>query len=97
MNMEVLKVRIIKAQKPSYWYADLIGQVFEVYLDEIHNKFIMKSDYDRGNNAAWGIISPEDCEVIRENFFDAIRNDPEMTQEQKDYWLAMEQPKEQRQ
>jgi len=26
----------------------------------------------------------------QENFFDAVRNDPEMSQENKDYWLLME-------
>lgn len=64
--MEVSKVKILKAKRPGYWYADLIGQVFEVYWNEIHNEFIVKADYDRGGSAVWGIISPEDCEVINE-------------------------------
>ena len=32
----------------------------------------------------------ENTEIAQENFFDAVRTDTEMTQEQKDYWLAME-------
>jgi uncharacterized phage-like protein YoqJ len=30
----------------------------------------------------------------QENFFDAVRNDPTMSQEMKDYWLAQEPKKE---
>jgi hypothetical protein len=32
-------------------------------------------------------------DIPQENFFDAVRNDPTMSQEMKDYWLAQE-PKE---
>lgn len=29
---------------------------------------------------------------LQESFQDAVRNDPDMTEEQKDYWLSMSQP-----
>ena len=32
----------------------------------------------------------ENTEIAQENFFDAVRTDTEMSQEQKDHWLAME-------
>jgi hypothetical protein len=34
--------------------------------------------------------NPTDGAIPQENFFDAVRNDPTMTQELKDYWLAQE-------
>lgn len=31
-------------------------------------------------------------EQVQENFFDAVENDPDMTPEQKEYWLAQKPP-----
>lgn len=30
--------------------------------------------------------------IVKENFFDAVRSDPYMTPEQKEFWLAQESP-----
>lgn len=31
-------------------------------------------------------------EQVQENFFDAVENDPDMTPEQKEYWLSQSRP-----
>ena len=51
-----MKVKIIKSENQSYWYADKIGEVFEV--DENFNssnyRVILK----------WNYISKSDCEIV---------------------------------
>ena len=51
-----MKVKIIKSENQSYWYADKIGEVFEV--DENFNsrnyRVILKGNY----------ISKSDCEIV---------------------------------
>ena len=53
-----MKIKIIKSEKPSYWYAGKIGQIFEVEECNIYNYRIVESDY---------YISKSDCEILKEN------------------------------
>lgn len=59
--------------------------VVEYILDDLEKRGKIKRDPDtrqiRVVGGKWS-YEPE-----QENFFDAVRNDPEMTPEQKSYWL----------
>jgi len=58
--METIKVRVTKAE-PSYWYADRIGEVFEVYT---YNA-TMYALIDGG-----GGINKSDCEIVEPSLND---------------------------
>ncbi len=57
-------VQIIKSEKDSYWYAECIGEIFEVVEDDSIEVYVLQEDienaYDIGNRH----ISKEDCKVI---------------------------------
>jgi hypothetical protein len=56
-----MKVKIIKARKPSYWYAKKIGKVFFVHEYD-------RTDYlaTTGERAGIGCIKKKDCIVIKQ-------------------------------
>ncbi len=61
--MEIIKVKIKKASKPTYWYADMVGSVLECYHHGRHFSVI--------NNDFCGVrhfIIREDVEIIKESF-----------------------------
>ena len=70
--MKIVKVRIKKASKPTYWYADMIGSVFECYEHNSHISIINNSDFNRKHydNIFYTMhcISKEDLEIIKESF-----------------------------
>lgn len=56
--MKKLKVKVTKASLPDYWYADKIGEIFEVE-DATDDEWRM---YDKDG---WGLcIGKEDSEVV---------------------------------
>ena len=62
-----MKVKIIKSEKPSYWYANKIGEVFEV--DENFNS----SNYRV--MLKWNYISKSDCEIVENELSDNTEED----------------------
>lgn len=52
-----MKVKILKAEKDSYWYADKIGQEFKVTEWFDKEKFAVKDEVLR-------LISKSDCEIV---------------------------------
>ena len=56
--MRILKVEVIKADSPSYWYSGLEGETFTVY--DNRRDYILKEDYDRGHHAIWRHLEKED-------------------------------------
>jgi hypothetical protein len=56
-----VKVRIIKASKPTYWYADRIGEEYEAVLHEPDDL-----DYEVVGevNGFYCFIGVDDCEVV---------------------------------
>lgn len=61
-----MKVRIIQAGGPNYWYAKMIGQVVEVEKDEE-----LKDHYNAGSLSKYGmsgtgVIFADDCVVVEE-------------------------------
>jgi hypothetical protein len=57
-----MKVKIIKASKPTYWYADKVGRVFEV-CNCWHPGGEEKYD-TVGRNGEHLAIDKADCEVV---------------------------------
>jgi hypothetical protein len=57
--METIKVRITKAE-PSYWYADKIGQVFQVISENYENYRISQTR----------CICKKDCEIVEPSLND---------------------------
>ena len=59
-----MKVRIIKASEPTYWYANKIGKVFSVHNDPhpIHGYLTIKKE---ANPFCRGFIGKDDCEVVQ--------------------------------
>lgn len=70
--MKVVKVRIKKASKPTYWYADIIGSVLECYHHGRHFSVINNSDFNKKYyGISYGVlhfIELEDAEIIKESF-----------------------------
>jgi hypothetical protein len=55
-----MKVRIIKASKPTYWYAGRIGETFEIRDKRgIDGDYVVVGDDYRG-------IKKSDCEVVEQ-------------------------------
>ena len=64
--MESLKVKVIKASKPSFWYADKIGEIFEIDR-KLYDKgyYWCTSEQDvKINNVSFNSFKSEDVEVI---------------------------------
>jgi len=57
--MRITEVQILRAGKPTYWYAGLKGSIFTVY--DNRRDYILKEDYDRGYHAAWRHIDKDEC------------------------------------
>ncbi len=55
-------VQIIKSEKDSYWYAECIGEIFEV-VDHNKTVYILSEDYVH-TDFYWRRIRKEDCKVI---------------------------------
>ena len=43
--MEIVKVIITKSSKPTYWYANKIGQIFECYQRGSNTFQVVKSEF----------------------------------------------------
>lgn len=54
VNAEIITVRVIKAQKPYYWYAGHIGETFRVFQ---HGDLYFIVGYE-------GVLDVTDCEVV---------------------------------
>lgn len=66
-----MKVKVIKSSKESYWYADKIGEVFDVYLNEEHKEM---GEYSLLDGSAFiclkdAIIQPEEDTTISAEHF----------------------------
>ena len=61
-----MKVKIIKSEKPTYWYADKIGQTFEV-------KDYNNTDYRKVGSGYY--ISKSDCEIVENELSDNTEED----------------------
>ena len=60
--MRSCTVRITKCDEPLAWYADKVGEVFEVYY--VIHKYMTKESYD--NDHYWKFIYFNDCEEVGE-------------------------------
>ena len=63
--MQHLIVRIIKCDEPAAWYADLVGETFDVYPYD-SDSYVLKKDYDRGNDQLWRHIKKDEVERIED-------------------------------
>lgn len=54
-KLETVHVKITGIPGPTAWYADSVGEVFEVYKDR--RNYIVKEDYDAGDHVIWRLIS----------------------------------------
>lgn len=63
-----MKIRIVKASKPTYWYADKIGEVFEVVSEGVNcntnEPYYVIFDEDREDRMH---VYKEDCEEVIEH------------------------------
>lgn len=62
LKNNIMKVRIIKSQKPNYWYVNEIGKCFDVL--EYGDK-----DYSIPDG---GLIAKDDCEIVTETKDDKL-------------------------
>jgi len=69
--MEIVKVRIKKASKPTYWYADMVGSILEYYHRGRNFSVINNSDFNKKYyGISYGVlhfIILEDAEIIKES------------------------------
>jgi len=62
--MKAITVRITKARD---WYADKLGEIFEVYSSRYGHFYLLKQDYDKGvRYSSWHFIRREDCVEVEE-------------------------------
>ncbi len=59
-----MKIRITKASKPTYWYADKIGEVFDVVEHPSMSEKYRTDEWDEYGGR--GLVNKCDCEVINE-------------------------------
>jgi len=65
--MKTVRVKITGSTSALAWYADLVGQVFEVYDGGVYRlDYILKEDYDKGHSAPWRHISKDDCVEVED-------------------------------
>ena len=55
-----MKVKIIKSSKPTYWYADLIGNVFNVEYFNSRDYLVINSSFESNH-----FIKIYDAEVLK--------------------------------
>jgi hypothetical protein len=60
--MTKLTAKILKANEPTYWYAGMEGETFDVY--RFGSSYVLAEDYDRGPEVIWRHIDDDDCEVV---------------------------------
>lgn len=60
-----MKIKIIKAGKPTYWYADSVGATLEV-VDRHKEDYTLAEDYLLGEDAVWRHIAKDDCVILNE-------------------------------
>jgi hypothetical protein len=58
------KVRITKCGRSSWWYANHVGQEYDVQLGSGNREHVVWEDYQKGWNYTWRYIAQEDCEII---------------------------------
>lgn len=59
---EIIRVRIVKVGRPTYWYAGLEGREFDCYRRG--SSFVLVEDYDGDPRVPWRHVGPEDCEIV---------------------------------
>lgn len=59
-----VRVRIVKAKLPSYWYAGIIGEEIDVFIPDDGKDYVLWEDHERGPNGEWRHISSGDCEIL---------------------------------
>jgi len=66
--MNATRVRIVKAKRSTFWYADKIGETFEVYPDSScdNESYVLKEDRDRGDVPLHWIRREDAVEVEEE-------------------------------
>ena len=72
-----MKVRITKSRNPHYWYANMIGRVFEVGREVVESR----DGFSRKVSEPWTIghrIGVDDCEIVQE---------PVFTHQEKAFWV----------
>jgi hypothetical protein len=57
-----MKIKIISAQLPTFWYASHIGEIFDA--EPIRNGFLLK---EHQTEHIFQVVEAEDCEIIKEN------------------------------
>lgn len=62
--MRTLKVKIVKASSPRYWYAGLIGEEIEV-IDELGSAYSLTHDSKKKHHP-WMYVGKSDVEVIKQ-------------------------------
>jgi len=63
--MKTVRMRIIQERMPPYWYAGLLGKIFEFYVGS--HDYVLKEDCDKGARARWRHLAFEDGEEIEED------------------------------
>ena len=57
-------VEITKNIEPPAWYANGVGEQFNVYWRG--RDYVLAEDYDVGGYAPWRHIEPSDCKIVKE-------------------------------
>lgn len=58
-----MKIKIIKADKPTFWYAADVEATFDV-VDRGGKDYILSEDYLLGEDCPWRLIQKSDCVVL---------------------------------
>jgi len=62
--MNIKRVRVTSAEKPTFWYADHIGEIFTVY--EYNGVYYDINDFDPNEIGIGCFITFNNCEVVKE-------------------------------
>lgn len=63
-----MKVKIIKAGKPIYWYSDKVGMIYDVKEDAIFSSYECTGEPNGTNPNCIRCIDVDDCVVIDDNY-----------------------------
>jgi len=55
-----VKIKITKCHHFTKWYADKVGEVFEVMAENIYDQYVLQSGK---------VVEKEDCEIVEEKTF----------------------------
>lgn len=69
-NVRKMRVKVISSGKPTYWYAQKIGKVYDVLANVVEedrnldgSDYVLEDEYRRGEELLH-MLKPSDCEII---------------------------------